>query len=704
MSPTNDREPRSGGWRLAESASEYLREATEQSIDWYPWGVEPFEVAKRTGRPILIDIGASWCHWCHVMDEGTYADPEVARLLRQHFVAVKVDRDEHPEVDRRYQRQVGALTGEGGWPLTGFLTPDGEVFLGGTYFPPEDGHGRPGMRRLLKEVARVYREEPARVAENAGAIRDALARMRAARIEASGGLQGFVDRVREEIVGAFDPVHAGFGFAPKFPHPTAVRFLLFDAFVRGDARSADMARETLARMADGGLYDQLGGGFHRYCVDEGWRIPHFEKMGVDNAEILGAFVEGLAHFQEPRFEEVVRGTVGWVREALGDPQGGFGASQDADNAPGDDGGYFTWSRTELRDALPPVEAKFVQRLFGVGTEGRMPHDPDRNVLFRLLSLEEAAEGLALPDGPAPTLARSVAILREVRARRPAPSVDPAVYADINGRFVGAFARAGTLLDDPSMVADARRAADRLLRDGYRADVGVAHRVGPGSAFGHGLLDDQVAFAGGLLDLAGAVTEPSYLERATELLGLVDREFRGEDGLLRDLAPRLYDGPTVPGVESPAYPLEDSPHLSSNAQAALAFERLAAVAHDEVWRTRAAALVNSIASRVGGAGLFAAGSALASGLLGVDPVTVVVEGQGAPARALLRCARSAWHPNLWVFEGRPPAPFSLVPELAATSEGRTARALVCFGTSCAPPVTEPAALRALIGSRALPAGA
>ena len=319
------------------------------------------------------------------MDEGTYADAEVARLLGQHFIAVKVDRDENPEVDRRYQRQVGALTGEGGWPLTAFLMPTGEVFLGGTYFPPTDGHGRPGFRRVLSEVARLWKEEPERIRENSEAIQGSLERMRSSRAHGSDSLDDLLSAVISQVHSSFDPVHGGFGMSPKFPHPTAVSLLLWDAFANRRTSSDQRARETLLRMADGGMYDQVGGGFHRYSVDEGWHIPHFEKMGVDNAALLAAYVEGAQRFQEPRFEEVVRGTVGWVREVLGDPAGGFGSSQDADNAPGDDGGYFTWSRNELKAALDADEFRFTTRFFGVGTEGRMPHDPDRNVLFRMLS-------------------------------------------------------------------------------------------------------------------------------------------------------------------------------------------------------------------------------------------------------------------------------------------------------------------------------
>jgi len=631
------------------------------------------------------------------MDEGTYSDADVARLLLQHFVAVKVDRDEHPEVDRRYQRQVGALSGEGGWPLTAFLTPEGEAFFGGTYFPPTDGHGRPGFRRVLSEVARLWREEPERIRESAAGVQAALARMREARTAEERSLEAFAADVLADVRSSVDPVHGGFGSAPKFPHPTAVSLLLWDGFAQGRRESDDAARETLLAMADGGMFDQVGGGFHRYSVDEGWHIPHFEKMGIDNAALLSVCTEGAARFSDARLEEVVRATIGWARETLADPLGGFGASQDADNAPGDDGGFFTWSRGELKEALDPDELRLISRFFGVGTDGRMPHDPERNVLFRMLTLPEAAEGICPPDRAGPTLHRAVEKLRAVRSSRPTPAVDRAVYSDINGRFIAAFARAGAFLDDGSVVADARKAADRILAEAYRPERGVAHRVGPGTAEGFGLLEDQVAVASGLLELAGVLASPDYLRAAVALLELVDREFRGEDGLLRDLAPSLYDGPTVAGVPEASYPLEDTPHLSANASAALSFLRAASLTHDERWTQKARALLSPIARRIPGAGLFGAGSALAVALLNTPPATVVVEGSGPEAGRLLSAARRTWHPNCWVFAGHPPPPFELPGSLSETAATGEARALVCFGNACAPPVTDPRGIGPLLAS-------
>ncbi|MFZ0831399.1 MAG: thioredoxin domain-containing protein [Thermoplasmata archaeon] len=692
---------RSGAWRLADSSSAYLRGAREQAIDWYPWGEEAFEAAKRLNRPVLLDIGAVWCHWCHVMDEGTYSDDTVARLIGQHFVAVKVDRDAHPEVDRRYQRQVNALTGEGGWPLTAFLTPKGETFFGGTYFPPQEGFGRPGFRRVLLEISRLWREEPDKVRENTEALATAMTHEhhgtgRATALSSSA----LVDSVRTSILSSFDPIHGGFGVSPKFPHPTAVSFLLWDAFASGEEGSAERARLTLSRMADGGVYDHVGGGFHRYSVDEGWHIPHFEKMSIDNAALLSSYAEGYRRFGDDGFRDVMRGTVGWIQSTLADPRGGFGASQDADNAPGDDGGYFTWSRPELKAILDAPELRLISRYFGVGSEGRMPHDPERNVLFRLMSLPEAAEGSDL-DAPQArkVLDGAICKLAVARLRRPRPVVDPALYASLNGGFIRALTAASVALNDPTLLATARAAADRFLAEGFDPSRGIAHQLGHPTAQGFGHLEDQAEFAWALTELAGQTVEPTYLRHAIELYELLLSKFRVEGMPLRDIAPDLYDGPSIGAVGEPAFPIEDMPHMSPNAAVALGLLRLASLTGDERWRGEARQIIAAALSRLERAGLFGAGMALAAGIAETEPVRVVIQGTGPEADALWDAARNAWHPNVWVFRGTPPPPFSLPEELAtAATRPTAARALVCWGMRCAPPVTDPERLRTLVASR------
>ncbi len=695
---------RSGAWRLADSSSAYLRGAHEQAIDWFPWGEEAFEAARRLNRPILLDVGAVWCHWCHVMDEGTYSDETVARLIGQHFVAVKVDRDANPEVDRRYQRQVNALTGEGGWPLTAFLTPKGETFFGGTYFPADEGMGRPGFRRVLLEISRLWREEPDKIRANTTALATALTHEHHGTGRAQTlSTEEFLDGVRASIRSSYDPVHGGFGMAPKFPHPTAVSFQMWNALVTGDDQSAEQARRTLLTMADGGMYDQVGGGFHRYSVDEGWHIPHFEKMGLDNAALTTTYADACRRFEEPRFPEVVRGTLGWIQSTLADPKGGFGASQDADNAPGDDGSYFTWSRPELKAVLDPTELRITSRFFGVGSEGRMPHDPDRNVLFRLMPVQEAAEGTSLEPAQARTVLDSaVQKLAKARLRRPRPVVDPALYTNLNGGFIRAFCASYAALRDPSYLAAARQAADRFLREGYRSGRGLPHQIAAPAASGFGHLEDQAEFAWALVELAGVTVEPSYVERAVELYELILSQYAVPGMPLRDIAPALYDGPEIGAIGVPAFPIEDMPHLSPNAAVALGLLRLGSLTGEERWPTEARALIGAALPRLERAGLFASGMALAGGLLDTEPLRIVVQGSGPAADALWTAAHAAWHPNVWIFRGTPPEPFSLPEELAAaTASGPRARALLCWGTRCAPPVEKPEALGTLMRRASAP---
>src|SRR5579884_1312585 len=334
---------------LATEPSAYLRAAAHQPVRWHPWGEAAFARARAEDKPILLDIGAVWCHWCHVMDGESYDDPAVAEVLNRDFVCIKVDRDERPDVDARYQRAVQALTGQGGWPLTAFLTPEGEVFYGGTYFPPEGNpYGRPGFLTVLRQVADLYRRRRDQVAQNAAAIRRHVAESldEAKRGEVTAAL---LEAGANGMARLFDIRYGGFGTAPKFPHPAACRFLLARWRDTGADWMREVVEKTLAGMARGGIRDHVGGGFHRYAVDERWIVPHFEKMAYDNAELLRAYLDGYAALGTPLYREVATGIVQWVLEVLCDRERGvFFTSQDADVRFGDDGDYWTWTPEELR--------------------------------------------------------------------------------------------------------------------------------------------------------------------------------------------------------------------------------------------------------------------------------------------------------------------------------------------------------------------
>jgi hypothetical protein len=427
---------------LAGSASPYLAAAADQPVRWHPWGAEAFARARAEDRPVLLDVGAAWCHWCHVMDRESYEDPALAEFLNASFVCVKVDRDERPDVDARYQRAIQALAGQGGWPLTAVLTPDGDAFYGGTYFPPEARWGRPSFRDVLGRVLAVWRDQRAQVANQAAAVRRVVAESLAESREGEPA-EAVLAEAEARIVAAFDPRHGGFGNQPKFPHPTALLFLLNRAAGSGSGGLREVIGRTLDAMASGGIHDQLGGGFHRYSVDERWVVPHFEKMAADNAELLRSYSEGWTAFREPEWEATARGVMRWVREVLEDPAGGYGASQDADVGLDDDGDYFTWTRAEAAAVLEPAELAVAGDRWDIGTAGEMSHDPSRNVLFVAAAEEAIAFRAELPvERVRDLLGSAAAKLHAARAARPTPAVDRTRYAAWNGMVAGAMLRAG----------------------------------------------------------------------------------------------------------------------------------------------------------------------------------------------------------------------------------------------------------------------
>src|SRR5579864_8528470 len=385
---------------LARASSAYLRSAMHQPIRWHEWGEEAFADAQRENKPMLLDVGAVWCHWCHVMDRESYDDPAIAAIVNEHFVAVKVDRDERPDIDSRYQAAVQAVSGQGGWPLTAFLTPDGKPFYGGTYFPPHDGYGRPSFRRVLLSIAAAYKDKHGEVVEQASMVENAIVQAesfhgRSGRVSAS-----LIAAIQESAFKMFDREHGGFGSAPKFPHPAALD-LLIERYGRssgaalrrqpgaavptqtpgsGDVDALrNLVLTTLEHMALGGVYDQLAGGFHRYSVDERWVVPHFEKMCYDNSELLKNYVHAYQVTGEEFFAEVARDIIRWMDEWLSDRErGGFYASQDADINMDDDGDYFTWTLDETRAVLTEEEAQVATLRYDINEIGEMHHNPAKN--------------------------------------------------------------------------------------------------------------------------------------------------------------------------------------------------------------------------------------------------------------------------------------------------------------------------------------
>src|SRR6516164_11505001 len=469
--------------RLKDSTSPYLRSAAHQPIDWYEWNETAFAHAKSEDKPVLLDIGAVWCHWCHVIDRESYENPEIAKIINEQFVPVKVDRDERPDVDSRYQAAISAISGQGGWPLTGFLMPDGRPFYGGTYFPPEDQQGRPSFRRVLLAVADAYKSKRDDLLKTAEALSDAVAKAEAF----SGARAKFdfavVDAQISSMTQQFDIRHGGFGRAPKFPHASAVDLLLARYRQTGEKHILTMAETTLEKMAKGGVYDQLAGGFHRYSVDERWLVPHFEKMSYDNSELLRNYLHAWQVTQNSFLREKAESIIGWVNEVLSDQEnGGFYASQDADYSLDDDGDYFTWTLDEVRAVLTPEESRVIELYYDVEPHGEMHHNPAKNVLWVARGLNEIGQILERDPEAIRTIVRQAEKkMLEARLKRPTPFVDKTRYVAWNAMFVSAFLEASHSRITPRIAEQCRAFAlktmDRMLGEAWTEERGFVHRIG-----------------------------------------------------------------------------------------------------------------------------------------------------------------------------------------------------------------------------------
>ena len=679
------------------------------------WGAEAFARAAREGKPVLLDIGAVWCHWCHVMDRESYEDAETARVINEHFVAVKVDRDERPDVDARYQAAVAAISGQGGWPLTAFLTPDGKPFFGGTYFPPVDGHGRPSLRRVLMTMAEAFERRRDEVEETAGSVMAAIEQNEM--FDGSGKEPGgeLVDKIVASALEQFDGRFGGFGSQPKFPHSGALDLLLDAAGREGPTHRDEAAMNgasgggkkeeravmvTLEKMAKGGIYDHLAGGFHRYSVDERWVVPHFEKMLYDNAGLLQNYVHAFQSFGEPVCARVAREIVGWVDETLSDRErGGFYASQDADETLDDDGDYFTWTRAEAAAVLTGEEMRVVGPWFDIGEIGDMHHNPEKNCLHIEHSLADVARGAGVTVEAAAAAIRSgrekMFAARKVRAT---PYVDRTVYVGWNGMMVSAYLQAGRVLGDGATTAFGLMTLDRMLAvawDGTSLTHVVAYGEGSPSGSDVGLpsglprggLDDYGFTAAAALDAWEATGEMRYFDAALALgEQMVRRFYDGEGGGFFDTEPGA--GEQIGALTARRKPLQDSPTPAGNAVAAALLLRLAELTGRADFRAKAKATLECFAGVVEHLGLYAASYGLALRRMVEAPVQVVVVGADEAAGRLERAALAGFRVGKSVVRlgglggALPPSLAETIPHLPAQGGSF---AVVCSGFACGLPV-------------------
>jgi uncharacterized protein YyaL (SSP411 family) len=699
---------------LEHSASSYLRSARHQPVRWNAWGEAAFARAQAEDKPILLDIGAVWCHWCHVMDRESYEDAEIAALINELFVAVKVDRDERPDVDARYQAAVSAISGQGGWPLTAFLTPDGRPYFGGTYIPRDNRYGRPGIGRVLLAMAQVWRERRDEALETAGSVMAAIEHN-----ESFSGRNGvlsldLVDKIAGSILAQFDPRNGGFGSQPKFPHPAALDLLLEVAMNRGNVGAREAFTTTLEKMARGGVYDQLAGGFHRYSVDEHWGVPHFEKMIYDNTELLRNYVHGYQSFVREDFLIIAREIVAWLDETMTDRErGGFYGSQDADVGLDDDGDYFTWTLEEARAVLSGEELDFAAKYWDISELGDMHHNPAKNVLHVNQTLAEmAAKTGASPDASLDALRRlrdkARAKLLAARMQRTVPFVDRTLYTSWNAMAVTAYLEAASGLRDEKAREFALLTLNRLLDEAWGGTATLKHVIAYPDGLrpresAPGTLDDYGFTVNACIDAWLASGEMKFYNAAIKLADAMIEQFHDASaGGFFDTSAPLNDEPAeIPlgALTARRKPLQDAPTPAGNAIAATALLRLEALSGREDYRKIAEGTLANFAGIVEHFGLYAGSYGLAAERLLLDPVQVVIVGSGPEADRLEATAVARFAVNKTVIRIEPSrlVPGELPPALEEAllqvpkPEGAQAWALVCRGRTCLPPVTDTEAL-------------
>jgi uncharacterized protein len=508
---------------LISEKSPYLQQHAHNPVDWYPWGEAAIEKARTEDKPIFLSIGYSTCHWCHVMERESFESEDLAAILNRSFVPVKVDREERPDVDRIYMTFVQASTGGGGWPMSVFLTPQLKPFFGGTYFPPDNRYGRPGFAAILQHLAEAWRNDRGRIEQSSGDVIAQLAQYTAAAGPSIGMPdQTILDSAFQQFRRMFDSAHGGFGSAPKFPRPVVFNFLL-RYYARSRRQEAlDMTLETLRAMANGGMHDQLGGGFHRYSVDERWFVPHFEKMLYDQAQLAISYLEAFQITHDPFYTKIARSTLDYVLRDMTHPEGGFYSAEDADSVidPANpkekgEGAFYIWTAEELKDALGEEEFKPFASTYGVEPKGNVPDDPHgefigKNILYLREPLDDATEAQLQPA--------KIALLA-IRSQRVRPHLDDKILTAWNGLMISAFAKGAQVLDEPRYLQAAQRAASFILTRMYDAASGVLlRRYRDGDAAIAGFLDDYAFFIGALLDLYEADFDPQHIETAIQLAG------------------------------------------------------------------------------------------------------------------------------------------------------------------------------------------
>ena len=673
--------------RLAQEKSPYLLQHAHNPVDWFAWNDAAFAKARAENKPILLSIGYSTCHWCHVMERESFEDEKIGAYLNEHFVSIKVDREERPDVDKIYMTFVQATTGSGGWPLNVFLTPDLKPFFGGTYFPPDARYGRPSFLQLLEQIANLWRERKNEMAASADEIHARLESATANSAGANPSLTADVLKNAEELFkSSYDPVHGGFGGAPKFPQPSIPSFVLRAAKRFGDGEAVKMVLHTCDQMAAGGIHDQLGGGFARYSVDAEWLVPHFEKMLYDNAQLAQLYLDAFLVSGEARHADIVRDILDYILRDMTHPGGGFFSAEDADSE-GHEGKFYCWTQDELSRLLSPEEFNVAVKCFGITAEGNFVDHSHPQPLTGQNILH-----IANPDVPPADqslLASAKLKMQKVRSQRIRPHLDDKILTSWNGLMLGAFARAAAVLNDENYRAAAEKNLSFIHENLWDEKTKTLfHRWRDGEHDQVQLLEDYACLLAGTLDLYEATLAPDHLDFAVELAGAMIAKFYDPEngGFWQSAADTQHLILRVKDDYDGAEP-------GGNSVAALALLKLAAITDRDDFKTPAAATLQLYARR-----LQTQPAALAYMLHALDfslqePRRVVIAGEpkSPQAKELLHAAHSVYQPNKIILGNA-----GAVEPFAKTLTVRNgATAYVCTGNACQAPTSDAAKLKALL---------
>ncbi len=674
--------------RLARETSPYLLQHAHNPVDWYPWGEEAFERARRENRPVLLSIGYSSCHWCHVMERESFEHPGIAALMNDLFVNIKVDREERPDVDDVYMKAVQLLTGRGGWPLTVFLTPEKKPFHGGTYFPPTDRHGLPAFPRVLEAIARAYRERPADVEKAVTQLTDGVAQVDDGLAPAAALDPTIPRRAAEALLGHIDQDHGGLGGAPKFPHSQALQLLLRQHRATGRQALLDAVVLSCAGMARGGVYDQIGGGFHRYSVDAAWLVPHFEKMLYDNAQLPRLYLEAFQVTGDPESSRIVVETLDYVLSEMRHQNGGFFSATDADSE-GEEGKFFVWSPAEVTALVGPADGELVCRWWDITEEGNFE---GHNIAHLTLTIDQLAKLFGrTPADAAAAIARARAALYDARATRVPPLRDEKILTSWNALMIGTLAEAGRVLGEPRYVEAAAAAVEFLWRD-VRDGERLLHVWTAGRARQPAFLDDHAFLASAFVDLHEATADPIPLARAEALVAALDERFH--DDTCGGYFYTSHDAETL--IARPKSGADGS-LPSGNAVLAHTLLRLHAHTGTERYRERAEEILRLYhdAAHQNPFGFATYLEALELYSEGATEVVIVGKRGDPGAAALWRVAAEAFLPHRILVRTEPGDPVVPTPARDRPAVGGRATAYVCRHFACSAPVTSADDLRALL---------